>query len=45
MNDDGTAIKVASGLVGQEQAREAAGLVVDLIQVEDRSRLGRLRGW
>ena len=26
-------IKVASGLVGQDQAREAAGLVVDLIKV------------
>ena len=33
MNDDGTAIKVSSGLVGQEQAREAAGLIVDLIRV------------
>ena len=26
-------IQVASGLVGQDQAREAAGLVVDLIKV------------
>ena len=33
LNDDGSAIKVSSGLVGQEQAREAAGLVVDLIRV------------
>ena len=33
LNDDGTAIKVSSGLVGQEQAREAAGLIVDLIRV------------
>ena len=28
-------VKVASGLVGQEQAREAAGLVVDLIRVNN----------
>ena len=27
-------IQVASGLVGQDQAREAAGLVVDLIKVK-----------
>ena len=33
LNDNGEAIKVASGLVGQDQAREAAGLVVDLIKV------------
>jgi RuvB-like protein 1 (pontin 52) len=34
LNEDGTAIKVSSGLVGQEQAREAAGLVVDLIRAK-----------
>jgi len=34
LNDDGTAIKVSSGLVGQEQAREAAGLIVDLIRAK-----------
>lgn len=30
--DDGTALDVGSGFVGQEQAREAAGLVVDMIR-------------
>jgi len=34
LNDNGEAIKVASGLVGQDQAREAAGLVVDLIKAK-----------
>eukprot|EP00039_Didymoeca_costata_P024633 m.10960 g.10960 ORF g.10960 m.10960 type:complete len:456 (+) comp4354_c0_seq1:113-1480(+) len=34
LGDDGTAIKVASGLVGQEEAREAAGIVVDLIRAK-----------
>jgi len=28
----GEAVKIASGLVGQDQAREAAGIVVDLIK-------------
>ena len=32
LNESGEAVKVASGLVGQDQAREAAGLVVDLIK-------------
>ncbi len=32
LNEAGEAGKVASGLVGQEQAREAAGVVVDLIR-------------
>jgi len=32
LTESGEAIKVASGLVGQDQAREAAGLVVDLIK-------------
>ena len=32
LNEAGEAVKVASGLVGQDQAREAAGLVVDLIK-------------
>jgi len=32
LTEAGEAIKVASGLVGQDQAREAAGLVVDLIK-------------
>ncbi len=33
LNEAGEAIKIASGLVGQDQAREAAGIVVDLIKV------------
>ncbi len=33
LNENGEAIKIASGLVGQDQAREAAGIVVDLIKV------------
>mmetsp|Transcript_17951 Transcript_17951/g.29475 ORF Transcript_17951/g.29475 Transcript_17951/m.29475 type:complete len:456 (+) Transcript_17951:79-1446(+) len=32
LNDDGTAIPEAAGLVGQEKAREAAGIVVELIK-------------
>ena len=32
LNEAGEAIPAASGLVGQGQAREAAGLVVDLIK-------------
>ena len=32
LNEQGEAVKVASGLVGQDQAREAAGIVVDLIK-------------
>jgi len=32
LNEEGTALHVASGLVGQETAREAAGIVVDLIR-------------
>ena len=32
LNEAGEAITAASGLVGQGQAREAAGLVVDLIK-------------
>jgi len=32
LNEAGEAVKVASGLVGQDQAREAAGVVVDLIK-------------
>lgn len=32
LNEEGKALPVASGLVGQEKAREAAGLVVDLIK-------------
>ena len=30
--DDGTALDVGAGFVGQEQAREAAGLIVDMIR-------------
>lgn len=32
LKDDGTALDVGAGFVGQEQAREAAGLVVDMIR-------------
>lgn len=32
LDDSGTAVPVAAGLVGQELAREAAGVVVDLIK-------------
>merc|ERR1712060_855166 len=32
LREDGTAHVVAGGLVGQEKAREAAGIVVDLIK-------------
>lgn len=32
LSETGEAVKVASGLVGQDQAREAAGIVVDLIK-------------
>ncbi len=32
LNEDGTAQEVAAGLVGQQQAREAAGVTVDLIR-------------
>lgn len=32
LNEDGTAMEVSAGLVGQQQAREAAGLVVDLVK-------------
>ncbi len=32
LQDDGRALGMGSGFVGQEQAREAAGLVVDMIR-------------
>lgn len=32
VQDDGTAIPMAAGFVGQEQAREACGVVVDMIK-------------
>ena len=32
LNEQGEAVNIASGLVGQAQAREAAGIVVDLIK-------------
>lgn len=34
LNEDGTAIPVAAGLVGQDQAREACGIIVDLIKAK-----------
>jgi DNA helicase TIP49 (TBP-interacting protein) len=37
LTETGEAIKVASGLVGQDQAREAAGIVVDLIKAKKMS--------
>ena len=36
LNDDGTAMEVAAGLVGQIQAREACGVTVDLIKSKKR---------
>ncbi|GBG66880.1 hypothetical protein CBR_g72636 [Chara braunii] len=32
LKEDGTALPIAAGFVGQDQAREAAGLVVDMIR-------------
>lgn len=32
LNEEGTALQIGSGLVGQETAREAAGIIVELIQ-------------
>jgi RuvB-like protein 1 (pontin 52) len=32
LNQDGSVVAVDSGLVGQEAAREAAGIVVDMIK-------------
>ena len=32
IKDDGSAIPMAAGFVGQEQAREACGVVVDMIR-------------
>jgi RuvB-like protein 1 len=32
LGDDGIALEIAQGMVGQEVAREAAGVVVDLIK-------------
>jgi RuvB-like protein 1 (pontin 52) len=32
LNDDGTAIEISAGLVGQQQAREACGVTVELIK-------------
>ncbi len=32
LDEAGTALPIASGLVGQEKAREACGIVVDLIK-------------
>ncbi len=34
LNDDGTASEVGAGLVGQEKAREAVGVVVELIKTK-----------
>ncbi|XP_065223028.1 ruvB-like helicase 1 [Planococcus citri] len=34
LNENGTAMPMGAGLVGQEQAREAAGIVVDLIKMK-----------
>jgi RuvB-like protein 1 (pontin 52) len=34
LNENGVAIPIASGLVGQESAREAAGVVVELIRTK-----------
>ncbi len=37
LQDDGIAIPMAAGFVGQEQAREACGVVVDMIKQKVRS--------
>jgi RuvB-like protein 1 (pontin 52) len=34
LEEDGTAMQIGAGLVGQEKAREAAGVVVDLIRAK-----------
>ncbi|EGR33865.1 hypothetical protein IMG5_034130 [Ichthyophthirius multifiliis] len=34
LNEEGTAVAVASGMVGQENAREAAGIICDLIKTK-----------
>ena len=34
IKEDGSVIPVAAGLVGQEEAREAAGIVVELIKTK-----------
>lgn len=41
LREDGTATAMASGFVGQEQAREACGVVVDMIK--QKVRAGRPR--
>jgi hypothetical protein len=38
LQDDGTAVPMAAGFVGQEQAREACGVVVDMIRQKVRTR-------
>ena len=38
IRDDGVAVPMAAGFVGQEQAREACGVVVDMIRCELRAR-------
>lgn len=41
IKDDGSAIPMAAGFVGQEQAREACGVVVDMIRQKVRARSPR----
>jgi RuvB-like protein 1 (pontin 52) len=43
LQDDGTAVQMAAGFVGQENAREAAGIVVDMIRCGRRRQLSALR--
>lgn len=43
LQDDGTAVQMAAGFVGQENAREAAGIVVDMIRCWRRRQLSALR--
>lgn len=38
LDEKGVALPIAAGLVGQEKAREAAGIVVELIRYVDKGR-------
>lgn len=45
LDEQGLALSVASGLVGQEKAREASGLVVDLIKSKKNGWSCTFDGW
>ena len=42
IKDDGTALSMAAGFVGQEEARAACGIVVDMIRQKVRCCMGRM---